>query len=710
MDTGRDGSGLGPLQEQNTLLREELKVAREAAEVTAEMVVHQFEQTDSALHRFLTASAEQRAVLDAASKVSIVAVGPDGVIRLFNRGAEQLLGYSAGEAVGNLSPLAFHVETELSGRCEKLGAEVGRALDPLGLFLEYAKGGHEQDEEWTYVRKDGKHVPVTLSVTPLLDSEGVLAGFLCAAMDLTLRKKAEQAIRDAMKLAEEANRAKSAFLANMSHELRTPLNAIIGYSEMLQEEAEDLGMDSSVGDLKKILGAAKHLLALINSVLDLSKVEAGKMDLMIESFHASEMLQDNVGMVKPLVEKNANRLALDVAPDLGTLRTDATRLRQVVFNLISNACKFSQNGTVSIRARRETANGQDWAVFAVTDTGIGISPEQMGRLFQAFSQADASTTRKYGGTGLGLAISRKFCQLMGGDIHVESEQGKGSTFTVRIPAWVGLEKPTAAAPPPAPKSLEAGEVVLVVDDDPVVHDQLARQLGAEGFRVVRAMNGQEGLRLAREIRPGVITLDVMMPGMDGWTVLRELKADPALAEIPVIMLTMVDEQKRGYALGITDYMLKPVDRERLLRIVRKCCGDDASGEILVVEDDEQTRRMLVALLQKAGWSVREAGNGREALQRVAEGKPRLILLDLMMPEMDGFGFLEEFRKREDGSAVPVVVVTAKDLTREDRLRLNGYVEQILVKGAFAKEELLCLVRGLVRRFARREAGRKGSGD
>jgi CheY-like chemotaxis protein/nitrogen-specific signal transduction histidine kinase len=503
------------------------------------------------------------------------------------------------------------------------------------------------------------------------------------------RHRAEQELRQARDVAEQANRAMSQFLANMSHELRTPLNAIIGYSEILQEEAEDRGQEAFIPDLIKITAAGKHLLTLINDILDLSRIEAGKMPLFLETFEVASLLQDVVAIVHPLVEKNANRLEVRTGERLGTMHADMTRLRQCLLNLLSNASKFTQNGTITLEVARDRDEGQACITFCVRDTGIGMTPEQMQRLFQAFSQAEASTARQYGGTGLGLAISRRFCQMMGGDITVESEAGMGSTFTLRLPAEVSDAPPASVIPKPVPiPALERRETVLVIDDDPTVHDLMTRFLTREGFHVVTAAGGEEGLRLARELQPHVIILDVIMPEMDGWTVLRTLKDDPEVANIPVLMVTVVDDQSMGYVLGATDYMTKPIDRARLSALLQKYRPQASAGRALVVEDDPASRELLAHLLENEGWSVTQAENGWVALERVATTQPELILLDLLMPEMDGFGFIRELRKVEAWRAVPVVVVTSKDLTEEDHLQLNGHVRMILEKGPHSRAELL----------------------
>ncbi len=506
-------------------------------------------------------------------------------------------------------------------------------------------------------------------------------------------KNAVEEAEEARAAAQEANKTKSAFLANMSHELRTPMNAIIGYSEMLIEESEDTGEKWMQPDLQKILSSAKHLLQLINDILDLSKIEAGRMTVYLEQVDIGQTVRDVSSTIEPLVAKNRNTFELQCPADAGAMRTDLTKLRQTLFNLLSNACKFTEDGKITLAV---SPRPDGMLAFAVTDTGIGMEPHQIEKLFSEFVQADVSTTRKYGGTGLGLSISRKFCRMLGGDIVVESSPGKGSTFTAILPLSAHEPVPDApsqpaAVPPPAPVDGEHRGKILVVDDDTNSRDLLRRMLEKQGYSVLTASGGAEGVVMAKEQRPDLLTLDVMMPSMDGWAVLSALKADPATASIPVVMMTMVEDRPMGFALGAADYLTKPVDKSRVLDAVSRLVahkGDD----ILVVEDDPMAADIVRRTLEADGRVCRHARNGREALDMVKHSRPVLILLDLMMPEMDGFEFLDALESEgSEFAAIPVIVLTAKDLTQEERDRLSGRVMQTLRKGAGQRENLLAAI-------------------
>ena len=432
----------------------------------------------------------------------------------------------------------------------------------------------------------------------IIESESRLADLAESRAYLEVAKREAE---DAKAAAEAANRAKSAFLANMSHELRTPLSAVIGYSEMLEEEAEDAGQAVMLADLGKIKSNAKHLLHLINDVLDLSKVEANKMDVHAETVDVAAFLHDVAGTVDALVRKKSNTLAFDLGQDLGSISTDVTKLRQCLFNLIGNAAKFTEAGRITLGARREARPDGAWLSFTIADTGIGMTPDQLARLFQRFVQADESTTRKYGGTGLGLALSKAFAKLLGGDIAVRSTAGEGTCFTVCVPATMpdhasgGADE---ADPARQTSGEEESDLMVVIDDEAAQRDLTTRYLRRQGFSVQSASDGLAGLRLVRTRKPQVVLLDVMMPGMDGWTVLKTLKEDPETASIPVVMVSFVVDPALGTSLGADATVPKPVNWVELQGVLDRFHG--SSGEVLIVDDDADMHVRLRSALERNG--------------------------------------------------------------------------------------------------------------
>jgi len=621
-----------------------------------------------------------RVIAEAAPMAVAIVTFDDGIIRYANQRFSEMFELESSSVLGRQAK-TLYADPHHRERFINALTQHGH-VDGMEMLLKRAGG----EEFWA------------LLASQRIQFEGRPA-MINGAADISDRKRMEGELHKAIWASDQATRAKSDFVASMSHELRTPLNAIIGYSEILFEDAQSTGRESEMADLRKIQDAGKHLLGLIDNILDLSKIEAGKMTLYLETFGLRPMIDGVAATVTPLAKKTGNALVVNCADEVGTIHSDLTKVRQVLFNLLSNACKFTRNGTITLTALRDTNKAVDWIEFQVCDTGIGMTQDQQAKVFEAFTQADESTTRTYGGTGLGLAITKSFCRLLGGDVTLTSEAGKGTTFVARLPAVTRAASDTAISVatkrPEGPSVTEHAPIVLVVDDDPNARELLRRHLQRGGYAVRTAANGEEAMQLARTLKPDVVTLDVLMPQVDGWAVLSAMKDDPALAEIPVVMVTIVDNQSIGFSLGATDYLIKPINRDRLARALEKCCPRGAPRHVLIVEDDAPTSELMGHALRNVGCAVTQAENGRVALQRLNEALPDAILIDLMMPEMDGFEFIARVRAESRWRRIPVIVVTAKTLTAEDLARLNGQVQHLVHKGEYSGKAVLAALDELV---------------
>jgi PAS domain S-box-containing protein len=604
------------------------------------------------------ASKEAHRLLEAAP-ISVVIVTDDGRYLYRNPAHNAMYGYKPGEL-----PL----------RSSEMWVDPAERVRLLDIFH---SSGELRDAEVQHHTADGRTF-WGLMTWQRIEYEGqpALAGWM---YDITARKDAEAAIEDARSLAEQANQTKSEFLANMSHELRTPLNAIIGYAQILQEDAEDTGQDAMLPDLKKIESAGKHLLGLINDILDLSKIEAGRMEIYLEPISVSSLVEEVRTLTAPLASANGNRVEVSIGPGVESIQTDVTKLKQSLLNLVSNACKFTKEGRVGLDVRLADGPAGRDIVFEVSDSGIGMTPEQQAKLFQAFSQADASTTRKFGGTGLGLAITKRLCNLLGGDVEVSSEEGRGSRFTITLPlrpadAWNAVE-----AAPRDVSGPEQAATILLIDDDPQVHDVLGQMLSREGYRVEHATSGPDALTMVQKVRPAAILLDIMMPQVDGWTVLSALKRDPDLAGIPVIIVSMLDERPLGLSLGAAEFLTKPIDRSRLVDVVKKHAGP-ATGVVLVVEGDSAQASQIAQAIKDSGRSAETVADGHAALEWLgSHARPALMVVDIDAAVHDGFSLLDALRGDQTLRGVHQILLAERELTPAELGYLAGSAGTVISK-------------------------------
>ena len=495
--------------------------------------------------------------------------------------------------------------------------------------------------------------------------------------------------------ARDASDQKTKFFANMSHELRTPLNAILGYGEMLYEDCEDLGYDDLLPDLKKITSSGTHLLSLINNILDLSKIEAGKMELFVTSFEIENMIQTIKDVSEPLAAKNDNGFVINLDGAMGSMSQDETKLRQCLTNFLSNGFKFTKNGTVTLDVKARIVDDVEFVDFAVIDTGAGMSPEGVAKVFEEYTQAERSTSANYGGTGLGLPISKKFAEIMGGDVIVTSEEGVGSVFTMSVPR----ECPEYNEDEVEGNVINLDDqdnLVVLVDDDVAMHDLIKRTISKLNLTLLGATNSEKGMELIREVKPKLILLDVLMPGRDGWSLLKECKTDQELKDIPVIMISQLNQSNLASSLGANDYLTKPIDRTHFINTLKRILGtDNQNQKVLVIDDDKDVRELLTRLLKDAGYRPIDARDGKEGLERTKD-EPALIILDLEMPRMDGFEFLDQYIKDvPEEKRAPVLVFSGKDLTDVQEDLLKERVIGLVKKDDVSMDKLSQMIQGII---------------
>ena len=496
--------------------------------------------------------------------------------------------------------------------------------------------------------------------------------------------------------ARDASDQKTKFFANMSHELRTPLNAILGYGEMLYEDCEDLGYDDLLPDLKKITSSGSHLLSLINNILDLSKIEAGKMELFVTSFEIENMVQTIKDVSEPLAAKNDNGFVINLDGAMGSMSQDETKLRQCLTNFLSNGFKFTKNGTVTLDVKARMEGDVEFVDFAVIDTGAGMSPEGVAKVFEEYTQAERSTSANYGGTGLGLPISKKFAEMMGGDVIVTSEEGVGSVFTMSVPRECP-EYNDDEVDSNVINLDDQDNLVVLVDDDVAMHDLIKRTISKLNLTLLGATNSEKGMELIREVKPKLILLDVLMPGRDGWSLLKECKTDQELKDIPVIMISQLNQSNLASSLGANDYLTKPIDRSQFINTLKRIMGTDTQNQkVLVIDDDKDVRELLTRLLKDAGYRPIDARDGKEGLERTKD-EPALIILDLEMPRMDGFEFLDNYIKNvPEEKRAPVLVFSGKDLTDVQEDLLKERVVGLVKKDDVSMDKLSQMIQGIIK--------------
>jgi len=649
-------------------------------------------RTEEALRQ---ANAWRQAILDYAG-FALISTTPEGVIQTFNPAAERMLGYTAKEVVGRYTPAIIHDPQEVAERARMFSAELETSIDPgFEVFVAKARRNLPNEHEWTYIRKDGTRLTVLLSVTALRDRDGLITGFLGIASDITERKKAEEVILRAKEEAERTSKFKDQFLSTMSHELRTPLNAVLGFSELLADDHYGPLNDKQRRYVGHIHSGGQHLLKLINDILDLSKIEAGRLELAIEEVPVAAAFAEVLSALRPLAEKKSQSVVQECIEKLA-VRADSMRFKQILMNLLGNAIKFTpEGGRIELAAHSVDSKVR----VEVRDTGPGIPPEEQKRIFESFYRLRQSGQAPEG-TGLGLAITQRLVELHGGELNMESLPGQGSCFFFSLPASAGFGKALkghesiSEKPDGVPK-------ILVIEDDLTAAHLIEMQLSASGYEPVICDQPQRAVEIAAALQPSAITLDLLMKPVTGWEILLQLKSDLQTKRIPVILLTIVDQPGVGMTLGADEYLIKPVKKEVLLEAIARCL--DSRGRapelrpILVVEDDAATRDMIAELLRSQGFSVAVAEDGAQARASVEASLPELIILDLLLPKVSGFDLLAEWHASPRTAEVPVFVLTGKDLTPAEQAALRTHAELLLRKQQPWQEELIQQLRRVLPR-------------
>ena len=623
-----------------------------------------------------------RALIQAAPQVIWVA-DADGQVALLNKAWHEFSGLSDEESLGTRWAEALHPED---------------LPDVLAKWERAYTRGETYSGECRFRAKNGSYETFIFIGTPVRDESGKIINWVGINTNIADRVEAEIALQEAKDAAEYANRAKSEFLATMSHELRTPLNAIIGFSEILRDEI----LGTINGEQKELVldihTSGNHLLAMINDILDLSKIEAGKMELQLERFSVQEAVTEVNTVINALANQKQIQLILELDRDV-LIEADKIKFKQILYNLLSNAVKFTDEGG-KVTTKFEVSGSA--LLGSVTDTGVGMSPQDRGKLFQPFTQLDASSTRAHSGTGLGLSLTNRLIQLHGGKIWVDSELDEGSTFSFTFPLHQQEQKVEVTAPDASNSETTAAlgnnRTILVAEDNEQAAQLLGIYLTEAGYQVEYATDGEEAIAKAAEIQPFAITLDILLPKKDGWQVLREMKTKPNLQSIPVIIVSVTEERQLAFGLGAVDHLVKPIDKEILLASLQslKLPSRDGSPRILVVDDDPQTVRLLSTVLTNDGYEVLKVYGGSEAIETAISQSPDLIILDMMMPQVDGFQVVRHLTGDPRTCDIPIIICTALDLTDEDRDRLNGQIQSVIQKTGKVKEELLATIKRIER--------------